>query len=77
MNIQSINQFNQSIYLHQTTWIHITIKENTRNDRIKDIKKKSQKNKKIIISKKYTDNPIVNSTYARIENYNFNYSFNY
>jgi len=29
-NIQFASlSINQSIYLHQTTWIHITIKENT------------------------------------------------
>jgi len=38
---QSINQ---SIYLHQTTWIHITIKENTKYEEM--IEKKEENIKK-------------------------------
>ena len=66
MNNQSINQFNQSIYLHQTTWIHITIKENTRNDRIKNIKKKRQeKIKNKLISKKNTRTVLLSTAHTQ------------
>jgi len=53
--LQQYQSINQSIYLHQTTWIHITIKENTRNDKIikSNKKKRQEKNSSMTVLEQY------------------------